>query len=86
MTCKELTGFGVSGACRESGVYCRVLNVRMPKPIFDKREVCAGVEEVCSNGVLETVELILLSRQSSGFGVVAHLDPESTTVNRDVAV
>jgi hypothetical protein len=50
MTRKELSGFAVSRASRDAGVYCRVLDVGVAEPVFDKREIGTGVEEI--EGVL----------------------------------
>lgn len=68
----------------ELRVDARVLNVRVPQPVLNERQVCAGVQQMRSDGVLQAMEVLFLGREFRLLTVSAHEFVKRRPVNQQV--
>jgi hypothetical protein len=83
-TGKHFPRFFIPPAAGELGVNHGVANRSMADPILHKAEVCAGVEQVRGNRVLEGMEVPLALRNIGALAVVLHEFIQSAAANRGV--
>jgi hypothetical protein len=86
MTHEQPSCFFIAASIGELRVNSGVLDVGMSQPILHKRNICASVEEVSSNRMLERVKFLLLRGKFRDLAILLHKMPQGAAINRYVSV
>jgi hypothetical protein len=86
MAGKHLACPSVTSAGAEAGIDHGVLDVLVPQPIPAKGYILAGVQDVGGDGVLQGMELPLVSRYARRLRILPHQPIQGTPVNGELSI